>query len=290
MESVAETLFEAATHRLLVVVVALCSLGAFVMPAEALEPSPGCSADQGLAPELLAVNGLARHAIVALPDGYDHTVPHALVFAFHGRTSNNAKARRYFGLEGSSRRPTIHAYPAGLIDDSGRFTWWRSGDAPTALRDLAFFDALLEELARAFCIDLDRVFVVGHSLGATFANSLGCTRGELIRGVASVAGGINPAPCSDHVAAMLLHNPEDRAVPISEGRQALETLLGRSVETPLQQKQIGPFACEQFGENPTPVLWCPHSQNTTRRGRHYPHQWPAGAEDAIASFFSELSG
>ena len=236
------------------------------------------------------MNGAPRHAIVALPDGYDQAEPHALVFAFHGRTNNNAKARRYFGLEGPSQKPTIHVYPAGMVDESGRFTWWRPGDPPAALRDFAFFDALLKEMAGAFCIDLDAVFVVGHSLGASFANSLGCMRAERIRGVASVAGGINPAPCGDRVAAMLLHNPGDRAVPISAGRQALETLLGRSAEAPLRRRTIGRFACEQFREDPAPVFWCPHDQSTTRRGRYYPHQWPSGAEEAIAGFVADLSG
>lgn len=268
---------------------ACLSLGIVTTAADAVELSAGCTAGRGQAPELLAVDGVLRHMIVVLPEDYEPIAAHALVVAFHGRTNNNAKARRYFGLEGSSRQPTIHVYPAGMVDDSGRFTWWRPGDEASRLRDFALFDALLQAMSREFCIDLEAVFVVGHSLGATFANSLGCMRADVIRGVASVAGGINPGSCAGEVAAMLLHNPEDQAVPIEEGRRALEILLGRSVADQERQRKLGEFACEQFRARPNPLLWCPHDQSVTRRGRYYPHQWPSGTGEAIATFFAELT-
>ena len=78
----------------------------------------------------------------------------------------------------------------------------------------------------AICVDLDAVFVVGHSLGASFANSLACARGGQVRAVGSVAGGIDGTACTGRAAALLLHNPADRAVPISEGLRARDALLG----------------------------------------------------------------
>jgi len=48
------------------------------------------------------------------------------------------------------------------------------------------FDQLLEEFEDKYCINKDQIFVVGHSLGAWFTNSLSCARGDVIRAIGSV--------------------------------------------------------------------------------------------------------
>jgi polyhydroxybutyrate depolymerase len=273
--------------RLLVaLVVAVCG---FAAQGHATEPSPGCGVPAGPPPTRFEIEGKLRRAIVVLPADYDPERTHALVVAFHGRTNDNARVRRYFGLEESAYQPTIHVYPAGLADRTGAFTWHDPGDPATALRDFAFFDTILARLAAAYCIDLDAVFVVGHSLGASFANSLACARADRIRGLASVAGGIAPQHCEGEVAALLLHNPADRAVPIGEGRRARDVLLGDPLELRASAAQrLGPFACEAYRDGADPLLWCAHHQSTNRFGRHYPHQWPRGAGEAIMGFFAML--
>ena len=278
-----------AARLLGVIAASFAIIGLDLTAAEASTPSPGCGSDESDKPELIAVNGRLRHAIVALPDDYTTDEPHVLVFALHGRTNNSTEARGYFGLESASIRPTIHVYPSGEVDESGRFTWWSHGEPAAALRDFALFDALLQAMSDGFCIDLDAVFVVGHSLGASFANSLACSRGDVIRGVASAAGGINPATCVGEVAVMLLHNPEDMAVPVSEGERARDVLLGpRLTDRIERRRRIGAFECDQLRDEPAPVLWCLHDQSVTRRGRHYPHRWPSGMGEAIALFIAEL--
>ena len=112
-----------------------------------------------------------------LPSPYQRGRPYPLIVAFHGRTNTNAQARDYFGLEATASPPAIFVYPAGLRDASGQFTWSDPGDQSGALRDFALFDTIVSDLAERFCVDLDAVFVVGHSLGASFANSLACARG-----------------------------------------------------------------------------------------------------------------
>jgi pimeloyl-ACP methyl ester carboxylesterase len=96
----------------------------------------------------------------------------------------------------------------------------RAGAVRDRLRDYALFDAVVEAIGAAYCIDLDRVFVVGHSLGGSFANGLGCDRGSVIRGVGTVAGRVWVAPCSGPAGAMILHNPKDDLVPFERGLEA----------------------------------------------------------------------
>ena len=134
--------------------------------------------------------------------------------------------------------------------------------------------------------------MVGHSLGASFVNSLACARGDLIRGVGSVAGGVQRSHCRGSVAALVLHNPADKLVQFSEGERARDALVAQNGqdEAAAEPAEVGPFECERFAAHDpaNPVLWCPHHQDQTSRGRYYPHQWPSGTGEAIMDFFETL--
>lgn len=248
----------------------------------AAEPSAGCGHPPPASPPVtLEVGGERRAMIVALPEEYDADRPHRLVLAFHGRTNPAQRVRRYYGLEAAARRPTIFVYPRATVQDDGTFIW-------RVPEDLAFFDAIVWRLGEGYCIDRDRIFAVGHSLGATFANTLACARGDVLRGIASVAGGIIPTACRGEAAALLLHNEEDRLVPVETGRRALEILreaagLPDAPDAAFER----PFECRRYGPShaPAPVAWCLHDQSKSRGGRFYPHQWPQGAEQAVLAFF-----
>jgi polyhydroxybutyrate depolymerase len=277
-------------HRILLA--ASFAAGLAAADASAEEPSLGCGAPPPeRRPETFHVGGRERQAIVVLPEEYRADRPNALIFAFHGRTSPNVKARRYFGLEQAAERPAVYVYPAGLTDRTGRFTWADPENPPDDLRDFALFDHIFEQITAAYCIDLDAVYAVGHSLGASFANSLSCARADRIRGVASVAGGITASECAGKVAGLLLHNPRDRAVPVSEGERARDVLLdGQAAEKKPVRRKMGSFECQVYDDRENPIFWCLHAQDVTPRGRFYPHQWPEGAAQGILEFFDLLAG
>lgn len=242
----------------------------------------------------LSVAGRNRTLIAAVPEGYTATTPQRLVIAFHGRTSSNAEVRRYFGLEHSPQaqtESTIFLYPSGLRSGD-HYSWSDPGDPANALRDYAFFDALLRTYARAYCLDLSEVYVVGHSLGAWFANSLACARGEQIRGAATLGGSVSGQNCQGDVAAMLLHNPDDGLVPISRGRAARDLYLLQNELTDLRPTASEPhaFNCQRYGaaNETNPVLWCPHPFDLSYSGRYYPHNWPPGTGQVIMAFFNSL--
>ena len=86
-------------------------------------------------------------------------------------------------------------------------------------------------------------------------------------------------------------------VPIEQGIEALElylseneadTAITNGIEGPRALVQEAGFVCRHY-EGDHPVLWCPHTQDHTRRGRYYPHQWPSGTGALIMSFFESLS-
>jgi polyhydroxybutyrate depolymerase len=243
------------------------------------------------APAAVEVAGQRRGLIVSVPADYRPAEPHALVIGFHGRTSPNATVRRYYDLERHAELPTIFVYPSGLRADHGGYSWAEPDDLPESLRDYALFDAIVALLARTYCLDPGRIFAVGHSLGASFVNDLGCARGDVLRAIATLAGGFRRADCRGEVAALILHNPNDRLVDFGYGlrtRDAYRAENGIAGEG--RQVTLAGFACQRYGEAgiADPVLWCPHTRDRTRSGRYYPHHWPRETGAAIMAFFQSL--
>ncbi len=159
--------------------------------------------------------------------------------------------------------------------------------------DLALFDAVVARISSLYCIDRTRVFAVGHSLGAWYANSLGCARGDVLRAIGTIAGSIRRPGCRGGVAALLFHNPRDRHVRYRYGLAARDLLRARNgVERPPAAVSLDGFACQRYGAEAAsnPVLWCPYTSNFGHPGHYYPHHWPDGAGRAIMDFFAALPG
>ncbi|MEX2540825.1 MAG: hypothetical protein WD314_03420 [Trueperaceae bacterium] len=253
--------------------------------------SPGCRDGDGSAPTSVAVRGRERAFIARIPETYTANAPHDLVVAFHGRTNPNSQVRGYFDLD-EALPEAIILYPSALAMEGG-YRWSDPGDLPAELRDYALLDALLVAFGSELCLDLDRIFVVGHSLGASFANSVACHRGQVVRAVASVAGGIDAANCDGGAAALVIHHPEDRLVPIREGERARDAFLAANdlppEPLPASEPELLALGCVRYGpDSPDPVIWCEHEDATTFGGRYYPHNWPDAAPLAIARFFRDL--
>jgi polyhydroxybutyrate depolymerase len=244
-------------------------------------------------PERLVVRGQERLVLSHAPDGPD-LQPRDLVIAFHGRTNDAARARRYFRLEGALPDAVI-VYPQALRAGLGTFAWSDPGDPADALRDFELVDAIIAAVGQARCIDLGRIFVVGHSLGAYFANDVACALGDRVRAVASVAGGLQGGACIGGTAALLVHHPEDALVPIGAGERSRDAFLAanglaQASATPAADPALTPLRCVRYGRDdaPAPVVWCVHDDATWPGGRYDPHTWPDGTPAAIAAFFRRL--
>ncbi len=258
-------------------------------------PSGGCVTSSALQSGLqtISVDGQQRQFILSLPEPYVAATPYALVFAFHGRTSPAAEVQRYYDLEPHAPEigSTIFVYPVALTQADGTFGWWDPGDAPDKLRDFRLFDVLLKNLSGQLCIDTAEVFAVGHSLGGSFVNALGCHRAGVLRAVASLGGGPAAGTCQGKVAAMVLHNPHDRLVPFELGIEARDQFLAQDKLTgPPAPSEPRSLNCERYGalKIQNPVLWCPHTQDYGFDGRYYPHNWPDETGAAVLRFFAAL--
>ncbi len=258
--------------------------------SQGVRPSSGCTRPAPQSPPTtLTVDGRNRSLIAALPEGYDPTVPHDMVIAFHGLTNSNERVRRYYGLEQDAPN-TLFLYPSGLRSGS-TYSWSDPGDPSDNLRDYELFDAMLSTYAADYCLDLNRIFVVGHSLGAWFANSLACARGAEVRGAGTLGGGVSSSACTGEVAAIVFHNPNDRLVPFSQGEAARDAFIKQGgLSTVSVAGEPRAFRCQRYGPPGTrnPVVWCPHTFDYGYNGRYYPHNWPEGTGAAIMNFFASL--
>jgi poly(3-hydroxybutyrate) depolymerase len=217
--------------------------------------SAGCGMPSSLATgawveQTLDVAGTARTYFVWLPDGYDPARAYPVVYQFHGCSDSATRE--------TNNPPVQRASGADAIHVRGRAVercWDTSATGP----DVAFFDALVAQMEASYCADPARRFVTGYSSGAFMTHRLACVRGDVIRGVATIAGGQAGRMCAGQVAALLIHDQDDGTVNISASRDARDALLaanGCDVDAPRTPTAYAP--CERYAgcDDGFPVVWC----------------------------------
>lgn len=262
-------------------------------PGRPPRPSPACLAHVAVPiPDHVTVDGRQRTLLHHAP-ATTALAARDLVIAFHGRTNDAAQARRYFGLDDALPEAVV-VFPRALPATPTSFAWRDPGDPPHGQRDFAFVDAIVDAVGRARCIDLDRVFVVGHSLGGYFANDVACHLGDRIRAVASVAGGILGDGCASGTAALQIHHADDPLVPFAAGEAARDAFLAANgladaTPVPTAHPDLASLRCVGYGLGAAhPVVWCAHDDPRSPSGRRDAHAWPPGTAAAIATFLRGL--
>lgn len=139
-----------------------------------------------------AAGGL-RGFYISVPQRYDPQRPNALILGYPGTDWLGGQIRDYLRLEDGSRTNEIFVYPDPLWRDFGNWGthggWLLGPDGFNAQgdEDLHFTAALLDHLEASYCIDLDRIFVTGHSWGGDMAHVVSCFLGDRVRAAAPAA-------------------------------------------------------------------------------------------------------
>lgn len=169
----------------------------------------------------------ARPYALRVPTGYDGT-PTPLLVMLHGFTSSGAIEESYLKF-GSVQKTFLYAYPDGLKDPQGR-RFWNADDAccnfyGNPVDDVAYIDAIIEDVASKYNLDRKRVFVFGHSNGGFMAHRLACDLSPKIAAIGSLAGAVwnDPSKCkpSSPVAVLQIHGDADQTILYTGG-----TLVG----------------------------------------------------------------
>ena len=240
-------------------------------------------------PAMSIVNWIQRNYITDIGQKYNHTNPSKLIVAFHGRTNSNQEVQWYYNVDKVRNERDIIVYPAWLPawKARNRSSPWDPSDE---LRDFAFFDQLVEEFTENYCIDMDEIYVVWHSLGARFTNSLACARGDTIRAIGSVWWSTTINECSWPASAIIMHNPNDRLASFQWWETARDQLIRQNGCNPEETIPVWPelWNCIQYTQclDKATVIRCPHTQDYGRWS-YYPHNRPDFAAQEIRSFFQK---
>ena len=158
-------------------------------------PSAGCGTtapapvDWGEGGSML-VDGSERTWRLHVPPAHDGLTPVPLVLLLHGLGEDAGIIRNLTtsGLPDEKGFVVVAPQGSGLIS-----RWmWDLGDSEYDLSlenpDIAFIDALLDELGSSLCLDTSRIYAAGYSNGAIGVSALGCVLGERIAAIAGIAG------------------------------------------------------------------------------------------------------
>lgn len=184
-------------------------------------PSAGCDATTAAQPgnsdERISSDGVERSYQLIVPEGYDGTTPHAVVFGLHSLTVDY---RIVPGMSGFSDMAETYDFigvaPSGrLANDT--IPYWNAAPAQDNY-DLVFLGELLDHLESSLCVDTSQVYSVGMSNGAQMSSLLACRLDDRIAAIAPIAGVEYNEPCDGSpVPVIAFHGFEDPIVPYEGG-------------------------------------------------------------------------
>lgn len=196
------------------------------------------------------VGGTTREWFVWLPAGYDPDTPYPVVYQFHGCSGSVNKENNNPPVQDQSGNAAIHI--RGRAVDN---CWDNSPNGS----DVAFFDALVATVEATWCADEDRRFATGYSSGAFMTHRLACDRGDVLRGVASIAGGLGGNNCNGKVAALMIHDLNDSMVGIDTSEAArTRHLENNGCDENAATTPTAHAPCEAYAgcDAGYPVVWC----------------------------------
>ena len=163
-------------------------------------------------------DGIQRNYILYIPELYDGSSDVPLVLNFHGFGSN-ANEQMFYGdfRDIADTEGFLLVHPEGTTFIGDQF--WNVGfpGLSSNIDDVGFTEALIDELATLYAIDLDRVYATGMSNGGFMSFLLACQLSEKIAAVASVTGSMTQDTFDDcnaqHPTPVLqIHGTDDSVV------------------------------------------------------------------------------
>ena len=129
-----------------------------------------------------------------LPAGYDPSKAYPLIVLVHGYGANGFVQDALFGFGAARRRPRrVRRAPRRHHRRRRRRTSGTPTDAccdngHTGVDDVAYLNAVVDDMEANFNIDKKRVFFVGHSNGGFMSHRMACDAAGRVAGIVALAG------------------------------------------------------------------------------------------------------
>jgi polyhydroxybutyrate depolymerase len=247
-------------------------------------PSAGCGSSTAGASELVRrevgitdpETGEARWYLLSTPSAHDGTTPVPLVVDFHGLSEGASIHAAHSDLTPFAE---ANGFVAAFPNGTGTPVRWNLNDAAT---DLAYVDAVLEQLETERCIDTARVYATGLSNGAGMTSLVGCVRADRFAAIAPVAG-LNPPQQCEGVSTPVVgfHGTVDPILFYNGGVGNLIGLMSGTAEA-----EVPPAVLDGDGYPSNARSWAaqngcdpePAKTRITPAVEHWVFDCPAGAD------------
>ncbi len=174
----------------------------------------------------IQVDNLKRAYNLHIPSSYNSKKPVPLVLAFHPVGGSGKDMEEITGFNAiADKQGFIVAYPDAVAKhwDS------RRSNAPETTNDIGFISVLIQELSQQYKIDANRIYVVGFSNGATFAQRVGCELSDKVTAIAAVASSMpsnlaRTCKPTKPLPVLMINGTKDEAFPYYTAGKALLSL------------------------------------------------------------------
>lgn len=168
----------------------------------------------------ISVNGDERFFRLSAPSS-DAGTKLPVIIAYHGGggADEDFQQQNQFDQLGEQEK-FIMAYAIAEEDRSASEGEWFLNTAATSRDDNDFSEAIVDELSKIYCVDEDRLYAIGYSLGSMFTYEIACQLNNRFAAVASFAGTmpVNPESCDlvGSMAVMHIHGKLDYIIDYDE--------------------------------------------------------------------------
>ena len=168
----------------------------------------------------ISVNGVERLFRLTVPSSEAGTLL-PLVIAFHGGGGAEEDFPQQDEFDTlAEQEKFIMAYAIAEDDRTESEGEWFLNTAATSRDDNNFAIGIVNELSNVYCIDEDRLYAIGYSLGSMFTYEVACQLNFKFAAIASFAGTmpVDPESCylSGSVAVMHIHGKFDLIIDYDE--------------------------------------------------------------------------
>lgn len=208
------------------------------------------------------------------PDDWDGNSPLPVLLHFHGWGRQGDLIVKHQRISGHTRRRGVL-----LIAPNGQGRTWDFWNADS--RDVPFAAAVIEEVAKSYPIDRNRIYVSGYSYGAAMAWRYACQNGDGVAALLAISGTLAQTETCPQAPGEVrqVYGFDDTVMPFPYGPQRQDTYpvaLWREAFGCGAGRQAGPWQAVSWLTLERWVWDCPQGKVTLdlHPGGHFiPHGW-----------------